>query len=408
MQIYVIEDHDVPLAKFSVWYRVGSIDETEGITGISHMLEHSMFLGTETLEKDQIHKLVKKVGGITNAGTYYDFTMYYEEVPSAKLELAIALEADRMRNLNFTKESFQNERSVVRQERRRRIENNFFRSALEEIQAKAFKDSGLHHQIIGWGEDIDNFTREKAMNYYKEYYAPNNAVAIVAGDVDPDNVHKLVKKYFGDYKEEKVTRRKQKELQQKEERFIEIEKVTRLPVLAMLYKVPGGNHPDFPVITALMDILVNNPNSRVKDKLKREKRLIMQAGGMPLNLRIPGYCMLFAIPMSEKNMDKVKDGIDKEISKIIKNGVKDKELRRIKKSTMKEMIFMQKDKTNFTRVIAGNVIRFDNPNLYKRNLEIIKNLTSEDIQRIAKKYFSKNNRTVGYVVPKKNEKKNNK
>jgi zinc protease len=313
-----------------------------------------------------------------------------------------------MRNLNFTKESFQNERSVVRQERRRRIENNFFRSALEEIQAKAFKDSGLHHQIIGWGEDIDNFTREKAMNYYKEYYAPNNAVAIVAGDVDPDNVHKLVKKYFGDYKEEKVTRRKQKELQQKEERFIEIEKVTRLPVLAMLYKVPGGNHPDFPVITALMDILVNNPNSRVKDKLKREKRLIMQAGGMPLNLRIPGYCMLFAIPMSEKNMDKVKDGIDKEISKIIKNGVKDKELRRIKKSTMKEMIFMQKDKTNFTRVIAGNVIRFDNPNLYKRNLEIIKNLTSEDIQRIAKKYFSKNNRTVGYVVPKKNEKKNNK
>ncbi len=372
MEIYVIEDHDVPLVKFSVWYRVGSIDETKGITGISHMLEHSMFLGTETLKKDQVHKLVKQVGGISNAGTFYDFTMYYEELPSAKLELAVAIEADRMRNLEFSKEAFQNETDVVRQERRRRIENNFFQSALEKVQAKAFKDSGLHHQIIGWGKDIENYTKKDLLNYYREYYAPNNAVAIVAGDVDPDNVHKLVKKYFGDYKREKITRREQKELKQKEERFIKIEKVTKLPVIAMMYKVPRGNHKDFPAISALMDILINNPNSRVKKELKRNKRLIMQAGGFPLGLRIPGFSLVYAIPMSEKNMDKVKKGIDKEIDKIIKNGVSDKELKRVKKSTMKQMVFMQKDKTNFTRTIAGNVVRFNNPELYKRNLKNLK------------------------------------
>jgi len=405
LNIYVIEDHSVPLVKFEMWYKVGSIDEPEGITGMSHMLEHTMFLGTDSLDKDAVHHLIKRVGGIANAGTYYDFTMYYEEVPSAKLELAMAIEADRMRNLKIPEEAFKNERSVVRQERRRTLENNFFRSAWEEIQSKAYKKSGLHHQIIGWGEDIENYNVKKVRNYYETYYAPNNAYMIVTGDVNPDEVYEMAEKYYGDYKKSKINRPEWNEPEQKKERFVKVEKVTRLPVMMGLYKMPRGNHEDIPVIGALMDILVNNPNSRIKKDLQKKQRLIVQAGGFPMALRSPSYTLLYSIPMSEEDMDKVKEGIDKHINDIIENGVTEKELKVVKKSTLKQIVFMQKDKSNFSRTIASNIVRFGNPDLYKRNLKIINNLSVEDIQRVAKKYFTKNNRTLGYVVPKKNNNK---
>ena len=150
LQIYVLEDHKLPLVNFSVWYKVGSIDERDGISGISHLLEHTMFLGTETLKKGQIHKLVKSVGGSNNAGTYYDYTKYYEELPASKLELAMAIEADRMRNLAINPPEFKREKKVVKQERRKRVENSVFWSSLEEVQAKAWANTPLEHQIIGW------------------------------------------------------------------------------------------------------------------------------------------------------------------------------------------------------------------------------------------------------------------
>ncbi|WP_018250229.1 M16 family metallopeptidase [Orenia marismortui] len=404
LKVYVFEDHKAPLAKFSIWYKVGSIDEPEGITGISHLLEHTMFLGTEALGKDQVHKLVKSVGGVNNASTYYDYTMYYEEIPSTKLELAMAIESDRMENLKIDKEEFSREKEVVKQERRMRVENNIFSSAMEEIQAKAFPNSSLHHQVIGWMNDLNNITVDDMREHYTKYYAPNNAIMVVTGDVDPKKVHQLAKKYYGDYKAQEIKRLKNIEVKQNQERVIKLEKRTKVPIIAMMYKIPSGDHPDMPAIKALLDILINNSSSRVKTELQKNKRMILESGGFTIDLRIPGYALLYTVPLSENFIDQVQEEFDKELEKIIDNGVSYKELEIVKKDSLKDIIFRQKDISSAAELVATSLIRYDNPKLYQQNIKRLKNLTVEDIQKVAKKYFIKSNRTIGYILPQKNKK----
>ncbi|MBM7624815.1 M16 family metallopeptidase [Sporohalobacter salinus] len=400
LQIYVFEDHQVPLTNFSIWYKVGSIDEPERTAGISHLLEHMMFLGTDTLEKDQVHNLIKSVGGINNAGTTYDYTKYYEEVPSAKLELAMAIEADRMRNLLIDPKEFKRERKVVKQERRMRLENEVYKSALEKIQAKAFTKSPLKHTVIGRMDSLNNITDEDIRNYYTRYYAPNNAVMVVSGDVKPKRVYKLAKKYYGDYQSQKIKRLEVKEPEQKEEKSIKLEKMVKLPMVSMMYKIPKGNHPDIVPIEALLDIWINNATSRVKTELKQKQQMIVQAGGFPLTIRRPGYVLVYGMPMSEKMMDQVKKGIDQELHRLIEEGITDEELKIVKKKVLKKNIFQQKKTSSTARMVAKDVIRYGKPKFYQKEIERWKSLTKKDVIRVAKKYFTENNRTVGYIVPK--------
>ena len=400
LKIYVVEDHAVPLVKFEIWYDVGAIDEPERISGISHMLEHTMFLGTESLGKDKVHHLTKQVGGWANAGTYYDFTMYEEELPSAKLELAMAIEADRMRNLKIDPEEFAREQQVVAQERRMRTENNFFMSSMEEIQSTAFTEHPLHHTIIGWMDSILGYTVKDMRDYYTQYYSPNNAVMAVSGDVKPEEVFALAQKYFGDYNPQKITRLGIVEPEQTEERFIRIEKVTQVPLIGMMYKIPQGNDPDMVALNALSSILVNNATSRINSVLKNEKHLIMQAGSFSFDLRDPSYLFVYLIPMSVKSMDTVKEAFDAEIQRLITEGVTAEELAAVKKAALKSKVFRLKDKGGFASQLAINTVRFDDPELYKKSYQQLEALTGDDITAAARQYLVPQKRTVGYVVPK--------
>ena len=400
LQVYVLEDHKLPLVKFSVWYKVGSIDEREGISGISHFLEHNMFLGTKTLKKGQIHKLVKSVGGSNNAGTYYDYTKYYEQLPSSKLELAMAIEADRMRNLAINPQEFKREKEVVKQERRKRVENSVFWSSLEKVQAKAFKKSPLKHQIVGWMEDLNNIDVKDMSNYYQQYYAPNNAVIVVSGDVKVEEVKKLAKKYYGDYQAKEITRLNFTEPKQQAERSITIRKITRVPFIQMIYKIPAANHQDQIAIKALMDILINNSSSRVKKQLKQKQRLILEAGSSVQDLRKEGFALVYLVPMNENLVDKVETDFDQQLQEIQQQGVTAEELEIVRKNTLKSLIFNQRNVDTKANIIAQGAVRFDNPDLYYQQLKRLKELTPQDIKRVANKYFSKENRTIGYVLPK--------
>ncbi|HHF52088.1 MAG TPA: insulinase family protein [Candidatus Aminicenantes bacterium] len=400
LKIYVVEDHAVPLVKFEIWYNVGAIDETERISGISHMLEHTMFLGTESLGKDKVHHLTKQVGGWANAGTYYDFTMFEEEVPSAKLELAMAIEADRMRNLKIDPEEFAREQQVVAQERRMRTENNFFVSSMEKIQSMAFTKHPLHHTIIGWMDSILGYTVKDIRDYYTQYYSPNNAVVAVSGDVKPEEVFALAQKYFGDYEPREITRLGIVEPEQTEERFIKIEKVTQVPLIGMMYKIPRGNDPDIVALNALNAILVNNATSRVNSVLKNEKHLIMQAGSFSFELRDPSYLFVYLIPMSVKSMDSVKEAFDAEVQRLIDEGVTEEELAAVKKAALKSKVFELKNKSGFASQLAINTVRFDDPELFKKSYQQLEALTGDDITAAARRYLVPQKRTVGYVVPK--------
>lgn len=401
LKVYIFEDHTVPLVKVEVWYKVGAIDESEGKTGAAHLLEHTMFNGTEALAKGKLDELITSVGGENNAGTYYDYTVYYEVVPSAKLELALAIEADRMRNLKIDPEDFYRELDVVKQERRQSVENNYIRSGWEELQGKAFKGTPLGHFIIGWMNDLNNMTHDYIRAFYEMFYAPNNAIVSISGDVEPAEAIKLVEKYFGNYQPSKIVRPEYKTVNFVGEEIIRLPRLTRVSLILELYNMPRGDHPDIPAINALLDIWLNSESSRVNNELYYKKGLILGCGGFIDELRIPSYALVYAFGYKEDDLNLIKSEMDKELEKIANYGVSEEELIKVKKSMLKNMIFGLKDIKEFSEEVLLGVLRYDDPLFYKKRIEAIANLTSEDIQRVAREYFLPKNRYVGYIVPNK-------
>lgn len=399
LEVYVFEDDSIPLVELSIYYKIGSIDEEKGLSGIAHFLEHSMFLGTEALPKGQLEELIKSVGGQYNAMTNYDFTYYYSEVPSSKLELVMAIEADRMANLKIDPEEIEREREVIRQERRRTIENNVVTAGLEIIQAKAFPESSLNHQVIGWMEDINNISVEDLQRYYNNYYVPNNAVMVVAGDVNVEEVKILTEKYFAGYESREVVRPEFVVDQQEEEQVTEIELHTNVPITVMLYQIPVGNHLDIVGIDILMDILVNNQSSRIKQELQNKENVILETGAFLYSLRVPGYTLVYLVPSSQELIEKALKAYDREMERIITEGIDEEEFLAVKKAYEKELVFMQRDTESMATTIALSKLNYDKPELYKEQLEYLNQLTEADIVEIAGKYFGKENRTVGHIVP---------
>jgi zinc protease len=400
LQIYVFEDHTVPLVKIQVWYKVGSIDEEQGRTGSAHLLEHEMFSGTEALGKDEIDELITSVGGQLNAGTYYDYTVYYEIVPSAKLELALAIEADRMRNLKIDPIDFYRELEVVKQERRQRVENNYIQSGWEELQSNAFAGTPLGHFVIGWMEDLNKMTHDYVRDFYEMFYAPNNAIVAISGDVDPQETIVLVEKYFGDYEPMEIKRPVYAETKFEGEKVLRLPRITRYALMLQLYQIPRGDHEDLPAIEALLDIWLNSESSRVINELYYKRGMILGCGGFTTALRIPGYALVYAFGYKEDDLDQIKEAIDEELRKIAEEGVFEEELEKVKKARLKEIIFGLKDIREFSDMIVLSALRYDDPYLYKKQIETISKLTSEDIQRVARQYFLSKDRYVGYIVPK--------
>jgi zinc protease len=399
LEIYVFEDHQVPLVEVNLWYKVGALDEPEGMTGISHMLEHTMFLGTDALPKERIHQLVKAVGGYCNAYTTNEFTRYFEKVPAANLELAIAIEADRMSNLKIDPEEFRREKEVVKQERRRSRENDVVSSALEAIKAAAFTASPLHHEVIGWMPDIEGLTAEKLREYYQRYYGPNNAVLAVGGAVTPERVLKLAEQYFGGYPPIPITRKIAVEPEQKEERQLVIKKITHVPYIFMVYKLPEGNHPDMAAIKVLLDILVARSNSRVNVELQQKQELILGSAAWATELPVPGYALIVLVPLADDKIEAVATGFDAELNRLITHGITAEELRVVKKTVLKELVFSRRTITGLADKIILGEVRYNDPEFYQKEINDLNELTKADIVRVAQQYFIKEHRTVGYVVP---------
>lgn len=400
LQVFIFEDRTVPLVKVQVWYKVGSIDETEGKTGAAHLLEHTMFNGTHALEKGKIDELITSVGGECNAGTYYDYTVYYEIVPSSKLELALAIEADRMRNLKIDPEDFYRELEVVKQERRQSVENNFIMSGWEELQGKAFRGTPLGHHIIGWMEDLESMTHDYIKSFYEMFYAPNNAIVSIAGDVDPQEALELVEKYFGEYEPARIERPEYTQAKIEGETILRLPRLTGVALMLQLYQVPEGNHEDIAAIEALLDIWLNSESSRVNRELYYNRGLILACGGFTTTLRIPGYVLVYAFAYGEEDLDQIKEAMDEELEKIAKEGVSSEELEKVKKSKLKQLVFALKDIRELADEVVLGALRYGDPLFYKKYIENVSKLTEEDIQRVARQYFLTKNRYVGYVVPK--------
>ncbi|NCX15416.1 MAG: insulinase family protein, partial [Burkholderiaceae bacterium] len=208
LRLIVREDHRAPTVVHMVWYRAGSMDEVNGKTGVAHVLEHMMFKGTKKVKSGEFSRMVAAVGGRENAFTARDFTGYFQQIEKSKLEEVMRLEADRMANVQFSDEEFGRELQVVMEERRLRTEDNPTSLMRELLMATAFISSPYRHPIIGWMSDLQNMKPADARQWYRDWYAPNNAVVVVAGDVNPLAVKALVEKYYGPIQAKKLPERK--------------------------------------------------------------------------------------------------------------------------------------------------------------------------------------------------------
>jgi len=400
LEIFVVEDKSIPVINYSLYYDVGSIDEKTGKTGMAHFLEHMMFLKSENLAKGEFNDLITEVGGKTNAMTTYDYTRYHGEVPANMLELVMALEAERMVNLKFESKELEREREVILQERNTRIQSNIFSKNLEKLQKEAFTNTPLEHQVIGWEEGLKSITLEDMKGFYEKYYAPNNAVLVLSGDVNPDKAHKLAKKYFGGLSASNLNKdQKTKSWKINAGKKLKFKENTRLPITMMLYDTPVGNHSDQVAIDALLNILVNNKTSRVKSELKREQKLIIETAGFNTKLEVPGYALIYLVPGNQMNMEKVQKAFDNEIERIINEGLKKKELKIIKNQELKKANFNQRSSQSLAKLLGLGAANYNNPEFYVEYVEDVYNLKEKDIIKAAKKYFNPENRITGNVIP---------
>ena len=400
LKVILLENHKAPLVTFQVWYRVGSRNEAWGKTGLSHMLEHMMFKGTEKVGPEEFSRIIQENGGNDNAFTSHNYTAYFENLSEDRVQVAIDLEADRMQNLMLREEDFRTERMVVMEERRLRTDDNPQAVLTEQIMATAFQTHPYHWPIIGWMEDIARFTLEDLKAYYKTYYNPVNAILVVVGDFKKEELLPKIEKAFGSYpKGVAPIQDRDKDPPQIGERRIFVKKEAQLPTILMAYHVPNLREPDSYVLEVIATILSGGKSSRLYQSLVREKRLVLSADAdHSLISRDPSLFTLSADLLPGKEVSEVEKAFDQEIERLQREPVGEQELKKVKNQLEASFIFGQDSIFNQAMLLAHHEIAIS-WKVIDDYIPSIRKVTPEDIQRVAKKHLSPDNRTVGILIP---------
>jgi zinc protease len=406
LKVIVKEDHRAPTVAHMVWYKAGSIDEVNGKTGVAHVLEHMMFKGTKNLKPGEFSKKVAEVGGRDNAFTSKDYTAYFQQIEKSHLSKMMAIEADRMENLRISPEEFAKEIQVVMEERRLRTDDNSQALVHEQLMATAYVNSPYRNPIVGWMDDLKSLTYEDALDWYQSWYAPNNAVLIVVGDVVPEDVLALAKKYYEKIPSKKIQERKpQNEIQQ-----IGLKKITvKVPAensdIHMAWKVPKLEPKDLEymepyALSVLSAILDGHSNSRLNRKLVRDQRLANSvSSSYDLNGRGPQLFSISATPTKNTGIDVLEKNIRKILLEVKEKGVTDIELNRVKSQLLSSQIY--KRDSIFAQAMEIGMSEMEG--FSWRNLDkIITNVqkvSSKDIQGVIQKYLIDDQLTIAILDP---------
>jgi zinc protease len=400
LTVLICEDHSAPLVTYQVWYKVGSKNERPGITGISHLCEHMMFKGSKNVGPEEHARLIKANGGINNAWTHFDMTCYWEKIANDKLELAINLESERQKNLTPTLENFTSEREVVKEERRKGVDNSPFGAVFEQMLNTAFVAHPYHWHVIGFMSDIDNITLDDLKNHYKVYYAPNNAVAVVAGDVNPEEVMKLMHKYYDDIPAQPPPPKVGTvEPEQKGERMANIHKVAQMPAFSVGYHIPEFGHPDTYPLSVAARILFKGQSSRLYQKMIYQDQSALHVGGDCFPLEDPGLFYCFAIMQPGHTAEEGRNTLFEEIDKLKNEPVNEKELQKAKNQLEAEFVFDLQSVSDKGFWIGYYQVTLGDYSKLFEEAEKFQKVTAEDVMRVAKKYFDEKNRNVVVLVP---------
>ncbi len=410
LKIIVREDHRSPVVVSQVWYRAGSLDEVNGKTGVAHVLEHMMFKGTKKIKAGEFSRLVAKAGGKENAFTGADYTCYFQQLEKSNLELSFKLEADRMENLNLSKDEFEKEIKVVMEERRWRTEDKPTSQVKEQFESTVFKSHPYSRPVVGWMNDLENMTVEDAREWYKSWYAPNNATLVVVGDIYAKDVLNLAKKYFDKIPARKIPERKpQVEPKQNGERRSYIKAPSELSYLLMGYPVPtlndrnGSDNNSWEpyALEVLSNILAGNSSSRLNQNIVRNQHLAVNvSAGYDSTAR--GRISVFELEGTPNDFKKITDlenALLQEIEKIKKDGVTQEELDRVKATVIASDVY-QKDSMFGMAMEIGQLETMDYSfHLSDGYIERINSVTSEQIKNVATKYLTRDNLSVVILDP---------
>ena len=405
LRIIVKEDRRAPTAAHMVWYRAGGMDEVSGTTGVAHVLEHIMFKGTPNVGAGEFSRRVAAAGGRDNAFTSKDYTAYFQQVPKAQLAQMMQLEADRMRHLNLDAGEFAQEIKVVMEERRQRTDDSPHARLGEQLQAVAYQTHPYRVPVIGWMNDLENMTVQDARDWYRRWYAPNNACVVVVGDVDHQAVFKLAQMYYGRVPARALPARKTPdEPEQAGIRRFTLRAEAELPMLIMAYKVPVlrdvENDVDPYALEMLAAVLDGHDAARLTTRLIREQQLAVSAGASYDSLaRGPGLFYLSGAPGEGKTRADLEAALRAEIARIAEDGVAPDELARARAQLVAGQVY-KLDSMFAQAMEIGQLEAVGIPHRQgRRIIEIFQAVTAEAVQAVARKYFVDERLTVAELDP---------
>jgi zinc protease len=405
LKVMVKEDHTSPIAVFQIWYRVGSKDEEAGLTGMSHLLEHMMFKGTEKYGPGEISREVMRYGGTDNAFTWKEFTAYHQTLPSDRIELSFEIESDRMQNLILDPRETLSERSVVMEERRLRHEDVPQNALFEQVVATAFNVHPYRWPVIGWMSDLANIDREDLFRHYRKFYSPDNAFIVVAGDVNTEEILKKAGEHFAAI--DPVTSRRtlnSVEPAQQGERRVHLKKEAELPYMIAAYHVPPFPEKDGYVLAILAHVL-SGKSGRLYRAVVYDEKIALNANASYIGINTdPFLFLLDATAAPGEEIEDVEEALFEQVEILKEEPPTDFELQGAKNRLVASFIMGQDSVFNQAMQLGLYEILGDWRYLHKYVEEIHK-VKAKDVSRVAEKYLTRENRTVGILIPEKSEKK---
>ncbi len=405
LKVIIREDHRSPMVMTQIWYGVGSSDESGNLLGISHVLEHMMFKGTNKVPNDEFTRLSRLYGGNVNASTFTNYTNYYQLYPKTYLPMALELESDRMSNLLLRQQDFEPEIKVVMEERRLRTDDNPRSLAFERFKWISYPTSHYRQPVIGYMKNLQNIQLEDVKKWYRDWYTPNNAILIIVGDVDAESALLQVQKYFGDIPARKTPPRNDVlEFDRVGYRHMELNLPVQVPNLYMAWNVrslvTAKNPQDAYALTIIKNVLDSGISSRLQDRLVRDKKILtaISVSYDPYN-RGDSLLSISALPTDGVSLQDAEKAIQSEIDLLKTELIQAEEVERVTAKFVSNLVYSQDDIAGQTKMIGNLEINGLSFRLMDELPKHFETVAPQDIQRVANIYFVRDNLSTLYLSP---------
>jgi predicted Zn-dependent peptidase len=401
LHVILHEDHSTPIVAVSVLYHVGSKNEKPDRTGFAHFFEHLLFEGSANIARGEFDDYIQKAGGTNNANTSWDRTFYYEVLPSNQVGLGLWLESERMLQAKVEEVGIETQRQVVKEERRQRIDNQPYGTVLEESMKRAYRNHPYKWPIIGYMDHLDAAQEADYKQFYADFYVPNNATLSLAGDINIEETKALVDKYFAGIPRKKDPYRPNivEPALGGEVRDTVYDNI-QLPAVIQTYRIPAQGTPDYYAVTMLGQLLSQGESSRLHKALIDEQQKALFVGNFPLSLEDPGVSIAFGICNGGVDPKEVEMSMDAEVAKVQNELISESEFQKLRNQVENDFITTNETVQGIAESLANYHTYFGEANLINTEIDRYMKVTREDIQRVAKKYYTKDNRVVLYYLPK--------